>query len=70
MNNKIDFKDFADSFANEDDIFLEVNAAGANSTQSSRYSVWCWVSTSVAASLSSLVSASSPANTYTELGCC
>lgn len=56
----------------EDDIFLEVSGAGDVEAQAYTAQWYCTSTNlgSIAVSLSSIASASDPANTYTELGCC
>nr|WP_278679089.1 hypothetical protein [Clostridium paraputrificum] len=57
----------------EDDIFLEVSGAGEVNDRAAYTTGWYCTTTnlgSIAVSLTSLTSASDPANTYTELGCC
>lgn len=61
----------------EDELFMELAAGFGNNQDdgsdqnAAKYTVgWYCLGSSVAVSLSSLISASDPSNTYTELGCC
>ena len=70
---KITLKDLDFDELPEDDIFLELNA-GVDGIEPQSYTGSCVASCATSGSLvisfSSLASASDPANTYTELGCC
>jgi hypothetical protein len=77
-DNKITEDDFDLEEVSDDKIFMELYAGGDEDsnrirTKATSTNYACYLSAgcaSIIVSLSSLASASDPANTYTELGCC